>query len=256
MSLNKKTLATRTITALVFVTVFLGCMLWNVYSFSFLFFVFSILGLLEFYTLLEKSGAKPNRVIGLIACVIVYCWNLFSFTDALFEFFTNLKILTVLIPLFFILFIPELFKNGTNSFVNIAVTVAGVIYVVLPFKLYTFITHDAASILSFTGQGKPVIEYSYQVTLGIILLIWSNDTFAYIVGSLIGKHKLHERVSPGKTWEGSIGGGILSIGTAFLLSIYFKDLNLANWIIVALIAVVFGTIGDLVESMLKRNAGV
>ncbi|HWY35178.1 MAG TPA: hypothetical protein VNX68_11070, partial [Nitrosopumilaceae archaeon] len=68
-------------------------MIWNVYSFSLLFFVFSILGLLEFYKLLEKTGGKPNRVIGLIACVIVYCWNLFSFTDELYSFFNNLKIL-------------------------------------------------------------------------------------------------------------------------------------------------------------------
>lgn len=98
--------------------------------------------------------------------------------------------------------------------------------------------------------------YNPHIVLGIMLLIWANDTFAYLAGSLIGKHKLYERISPGKTWEGTIGGGILSVASSFVIFHWFPEIKLTTWIIVAVIIVVFGTIGDLVESMLKREAGI
>src|SRR6185436_11749492 len=89
------------------------------------------------------------------------------------------------------------------------------------------------------------------IPLGIVLLIWANDTFAYFTGSLIGKHKILPAVSPKKTWEGFFGGLIFALITAWILSLYFTKLNMQHWLIVAVIVVVFGTIGDFFESMIK-----
>ena len=92
--------------------------------------------------------------------------------------------------------------------------------------------------------------------LGIILLIWASDVAAYLVGSFIGKNKLFERISPGKTWEGSVGALIINIGCAFLVANWFPELALKHWIVISVLVSIFGTIGDLVESMFKRQAGV
>lgn len=87
-------------------------------------------------------------------------------------------------------------------------------------------------------------------------MLWTNDTGAYLAGRFFGKHKLFERISPKKTWEGSIGGGILTIGVAFILSVYFTNLDQTNWIVLAILVAVFGGLGDLVESMLKRSLNI
>ncbi len=84
----------------------------------------------------------------------------------------------------------------------------------------------------------------------------ANDTGAYLVGRKFGKHKLFERISPKKTWEGSFGGAILGLGVGYLNAQLFPDLSLFNWMIVALLVVVFGSLGDLVESMFKRSLGI
>jgi phosphatidate cytidylyltransferase len=98
--------------------------------------------------------------------------------------------------------------------------------------------------------------YNFHYVLGIILLIWASDVGAYLVGSLIGKHKLFERISPGKTWEGTIGAFILNIGCAFIIANWFPELALKHWIVISILVSVFGSIGDLVESMFKRQAGI
>jgi phosphatidate cytidylyltransferase len=96
----------------------------------------------------------------------------------------------------------------------------------------------------------------YGIVLGFFLLIWLNDTGAYFIGSLIGKHKLFERISPGKTWEGSAGGTLFALLTAWGLSYIFPQIDRTHWLILAIITVVTGTLGDLVESMLKRSLGI
>ena len=96
----------------------------------------------------------------------------------------------------------------------------------------------------------------YGIALGYLLLLWLNDTGAYFVGSLVGKHKLFERISPGKTWEGSAGGALFALATAWGLSMLFIQLTTMHWLILAIIVVISGTIGDLVESMLKRSLGI
>src|SRR5690606_12644057 len=90
----------------------------------------------------------------------------------------------------------------------------------------------------------------------LLLLIWAADTGAYIAGKNFGKHKLLERVSPGKTWEGWVGGTVLAVVVSYVLALFFQDLALYQWIGVAVLVAIFGVLGDLVESLLKRSLGV
>ncbi|GAI59219.1 unnamed protein product, partial [marine sediment metagenome] len=95
-----------------------------------------------------------------------------------------------------------------------------------------------------------------QILLGFFILFWVSDTAAYLFGVSFGKHRLFKRISPRKSWEGLLGGAFIALITAYLLSLYFKDLRLPDWIIIAFIVVIIGTFGDLVESMYKRSLGL
>jgi phosphatidate cytidylyltransferase len=99
-------------------------------------------------------------------------------------------------------------------------------------------------------------SFQPQRVLGMIFFIWINDTGAYLVGSFIGKHKLYEKISPNKTWEGTLGGAVLAMGLSYVVYLIFPQLAYIHWFIISIIVSVFGTFGDLVESMLKRMAGV
>src|SRR5207247_1145969 len=107
------------------------------------------------------------------------------------------------------------------------------------------------------GHFKPV--YEAKIILGILFLIWCNDTFAYLVGSLIGKHKMIPRISPGKTWEGFFGGGVFTVALAFFLETILpnvRGMGRTDWIVIGVIIFTVGTLGDLIESMFKRSIGV
>lgn len=101
-----------------------------------------------------------------------------------------------------------------------------------------------------------VDDYFSGLLIGLFVIIWSSDVFAYLVGSAIGKNRLFERVSPKKSWEGSIGGLSFALLAAYILSLIYPQISLVNWLVLAIIIVIAGTFGDLVESMLKREAGV
>jgi phosphatidate cytidylyltransferase len=258
MALNFKTFATRTITAAVFVAVLLACICYNYFSFTGLFFIVSIWGLYEFYQLSEKLGAKPYKPIGYLTGICMFGYSIIANSN-LSLFFATENILSYILVFVFFIFIIALFDENKNTILNIAHTLLGLVYVVLPFmvlvnlscidKAYTF-NHPTGNKI------EDIAPYNFHYILGIIILIWGSDVFAYLVGSFIGKHKLYERISPGKTWEGTIGATILTIGSSFLIAHWFNELPLKHWIVISILVCVFGTIGDLVESMLKRQAGV
>ncbi len=228
----------RTLTGIVFVAVLLGCTFWNQISFSILFFIITILGVWEFYTLSEKGGNQPQKIFGTIAGAI-----LFGSTALVCMGFFDPRILLINIPIIFIIFIFELYSKAANPFGNIAFTLLGLIYVALPFSLLNYITTYSVS-------------YSYQLLFGIFFIVWSSDSGAYLAGSAFGKHKLFLRVSPGKTWEGSIGGAIASYFVAYLISSWFTSISMIDWMVLATIIVIIGTLGDLVKSLLKRSVNV
>ncbi len=261
MALNLKTLTTRALTAVVFVAVLLSCIMFSYISFAALFFAVAVWGLYEFYQLAEKLGAKPYKAIGLISGALLFAltvWiNSFRILSVgVFDYFPSI------LAFVFLIFIAGLFDKNSTTVLNIAYTLMGIVYAVIPFILLVFISCKDKMISPLTTPEKTFsfhydyTAYNYDYLLGIILLIWASDTGAYLVGSLIGKHKLYERISPGKTWEGSVGAAILNIVCAYFIAGWFPELALKHWIVISMLVSIFGTIGDLVESMLKRQAGV
>jgi phosphatidate cytidylyltransferase len=256
MALNFRSLLTRTITAAVFVAVLLSCIYWNYYSFAALFFVVSIWGLHEFFKISELLGAKPFKWIGFIVCVLIYTsvvvpnillitsssmWILFGMSAL------SLQLLESGLILIFLVFVFALFSKRQKPIKELAYTFLGIFYCAMPFYFLNKMVFGGHS------ESSP---YNSHFVLGMILLIWASDSFAYLVGSMIGKRKLYERISPGKTWEGTIGGGVLAMASSYIIAGWFPEIAFKHWLIISILVVVFGTIGDLFESLLKRQAGI
>lgn len=248
MALNIKTLGTRALTALVFVVLLLSCLLWNYYSFTVFFFVVALLGLQEFYKLSENLQAKPYKILGTLSAVCLY----FSFIKSeylnipLMAFDLRAVFLT-LIP--FVILLAALFDKGQAPIQNALHTLLAIIYAVFPFALIHILVTPF-------GTEHDTAYFEPKLLLGVILLIWGNDTFAYLGGSLFGKHKMIERISPGKTWEGTITGIVLSFAASFLFEDLLLKTNTSLWPVLGILVPVLATFGDLVESLLKRQAGV
>ena len=155
------------------------------------------------------------------------------------------------------MFISELYTKAPNPINNWAYTMLSQMYIALPFTM--------VNVLAFRGVGNGVV-YNYLAPLSVFVFLWTNDTGAYLSGSLLGKHKLFPRVSPGKSWEGSIGGGLLVLLVSALVGMYQNSdmhetatellLTVPQWMGLGLVVVFFGTWGDLVESLFKRTIGI
>jgi len=256
MAFDFKTLTTRTITAVFFSAILLFCIVFNFVTFSVLFLTVSIWGLHEFYKLSEKLGSKPYRLVGYLAGFCAFTYSVISNSNL--AVFISLEYIVACILVFvFFVFIIGLFDDSKTTILNVTFTLTGLIYTVIPFMVLVQIACMDKSYTSTAQNFRDIIApYNSHYMLGIILLIWSSDVFAYLVGSLIGKNKLYERISPGKTWEGSIGAAILTVGCSLIIARVFPELATKHWIVISIIVSVFGTIGDLVESMFKRQAGV
>ncbi|MFC6103621.1 phosphatidate cytidylyltransferase [Olivibacter domesticus] len=226
---------TRAITGFFFVVVMLASLLLGAYTFSIFFLLLALFSAEEFFKLIETDNIKPNRIFGfllgatLFTCVILLELNLGS-----------IRYLVFTVPFIVLVYVSELYKKATQPFINIALTFFGIIYTVIPF-------------LFFYSLGFLKGDYNYHYPLAFLLILWTNDTGAYLVGMKLGKNKLFERHSPKKTWEGFFGGVFLSIVVAYVIAHYYTDTEVWKWIVIALIISVFGTIGDLTESMLKRS---
>mgnify|MGYP001372677258 CR=1 FL=1 len=141
----------------------------------------------------------------------------------------------------------ELYNKKEEPFSNIAHSLFPILYIALPFGLLIYANSE------FPNYPE---EYSAELILGFYFILWSNDTGAYLSGKAFGKHKLFERISPNKTWQGSIGGGFLAIGISVLMSIIFNCIPIWQWIVIGVIISIFGSMGDLVQSMFKRSMNV
>lgn len=258
MALNLKTLGTRTLTAAVFVAVLLSAILFGYLPFAALFGLVSVWGLYEYYQLAEKLGAKPYKTIGLISGALLFAYAAVA-TGFAGTFLHIQNYFPVVLAVGFVIFIVALFDENPKTILNSAYTVTGIIYAVVPFTLLLQISCIGSAPASTAESGSfalSSVPYNFHYVLGIILLIWASDTGAYLVGSLVGKNKLYERISPGKTWEGSVGSALLNLGCAYVISLWFPELPFVHWAVISVLVSIFGTIGDLVESMLKRQAGV
>jgi len=239
-------LITRTITGVFFVAAIISSVIIDPYLFTLLFLVVIIVGLLEFYKLVETTGIKPQKWLGLLTGIILFLSiSLHSLSDSwLWIEKVHNNLLLINLPFVFLIFIFELFRKKEHPFTNIAFSILGIVYFVLPLSLLP----------SFFKPG--VLHWNswhYDILLGYFILVWLNDTMAYVSGTTFGVHKLFERISPKKTWEGSLGGAVVTLLGSWLLSLFLKDLTLIQWLVMACIIIVFGTLGDLAESQFKRS---
>ena len=240
----------RTITAVIFGAAMLGGVFGGKYSFFILFAVVTAGCLWELTGLLfaGQNHLRLRRIAGTawpLAPYLLIGGGALDILDGSFIF--PGMILIILSAAVFLLL--ELFLNAEKPFTNVGYFLIGMFYISLPFTLLTFLSVPGGE---FFGSG----EYEPWRVFGLLLLVWTNDSLAYIVGSRIGKRKMFERVSPKKTWEGFIGGGLFAMLAAWGFSQYLDAYTTSQWLALAVVAVVFGTLGDLVESMMKRSLNI
>lgn len=237
-----KTILIRALSGAVFVTIIIGAIFWNPIALAVLLLILTGLGLQEFYSLFRKAGVIKRTISGIVLGLIVYS----LITAVAFSWINPFAILG-LFPLAFLLFIFELYKKNEQPFTQIAYQLIGTIYIALPFALYHFV-HQ------YPIGGEE--NFEPWLVAGMFFLIWANDTFAFLFGISFGKHRLFERISPKKSWEGTIGGGLSTFVMAWVLGTYTNTIDLNAWLILAAIVVPSAVFGDLVESMLKRSLNV
>lgn len=236
---------TRAITGVLFVIILVASMLLGPWVFSAFFLMISLISLDEFYRIVNKSpidsesslanAVGVNKIAGLALAAALFVSLAAIQLQGL-----SASTFLYCIPFITLIFWLELFRKHPKPFSNIAFTFLGIIFAVVPF-------------LCFYQLGFLDGAYNYEYPLGFLILLWSSDTGAYLAGRTFGKTKLFERHSPKKTWEGAIGGLLTSLLAAFILSQYFQGIETWQWLVMSAIIVVFGTYGDLTESMLKRS---
>lgn len=239
----------RTITGILFVATIVVCFL-NPTAMIFLFALVTGLTVWEFTGLVnDRPGVAVNRFISTVAGVYFFL----AMAGTCSGFTSSTVFIPYLITIIYLL-VAELYAKQEDPIHDWAYTMMSQMYVVLPFSLLNMLAFRAAP------EG---IMYVYTLPLSVFVFLWVNDTGAYCCGSLFGKHKLFPRVSPGKSWEGSIGGGVFVLVAAALVW-YLTDTYDMNptgmcmweWMGLGLTVVVFGTWGDLVESLFKRTLGI
>lgn len=231
-------LFTRTITGIVFIACIIGSLLWHPLAFSGVIFILMIIGLKEFYYLSHLHNIQPDRYSGYAVASIIFIISVLNAMQ-----FISPWALSAFVPLVFVFFLAEMFRDRPNSMMNLAFSIFSVAYISIPFSIVIYLMSPVV-----TG------EHPYwHLLLAYFIILWSHDTFAYLTGIILGKHKMLEKVSPKKTWEGTVGGILFSVGAAYLISIYLTELSTWQWLFAALIISVTGTLGDLSESLLKRS---
>lgn len=247
MSEKMKNLWVRTLSGAVLAAVMLGAIVWSQWSFGLLLAVLLVAGMTEFYGLAARQGNAPQRVVGLVAGVVLLALNFAFVSDdirilgsARQAFACGMAFLLLLLPT---MFICELYRRSDNPAANIGTTLMGVVYVALPLSVMCYIPIIGSDV------------WNPWVMLFYLFIIWSNDVFAYLVGMTFGRHRLCERLSPKKSWEGFFGGivGAVAMG---LVAARVLEGSYVVWAGLALVAAVTGVLGDLVESMFKRAAEV
>ncbi|HLT87687.1 MAG TPA: phosphatidate cytidylyltransferase [Sphingobacterium sp.] len=229
---------TRAITGFFFIAVLVGAVLLGPYVFVPFFSLLATCCVYEFYRMVYTENTQPLLFLGVGVAAVGLALLGSTLLDLLPYSILSFGIIAVLL-----LYIAALFRKTAHPIQDVAYSLFGLIYAAIPF-------------IFFMGLGFVEDTYNPYIPLGFLILLWTNDTGAYLAGRSMGRRKLFERISPNKTWEGFIGGVVMAVVAGFILSHYFGVFPLWSWGCMALIIGVFGTFGDLVESMLKRNLGV
>ena len=240
LHLNRFTeLQLRILVSLVSIPILLGCILWQPWAYFTIFFIICASCMIEFYKqLLGSKGVFFLKIFGTSNGLLIY-----TITYLILSKKIHNELYFLLFLIFPIVFLFALYKKDGYPFTQIAIMLLGIIYISVPFTLLHF--------LAFHNE-----SYHYEMIVSLLGILWANDTGAFFMGRYIGGKKLFERISPKKTWEGSIGGAICALLVSLLLNHYFNYMPLWKELLIAIIVIVSGAYGDLIESSFKRSVQI
>ena len=245
----------RAITGILFVAVVVTCFL-DPRAMVLLFALVTGLTIWEFTGLVnERESVTVNRFICTVAGVYFFLAMAYFCSDVYGGSAKSVVFIPYLVTIVYLL-VAELYAKQPDPINNWAYTMLSQMYIALPFSLL--------NVLAFTATPDGRVMFNTILPLSVFVFLWMNDTGAYCVGSLLGRHKLFPRISPGKSWEGSVGGAIVVLLVAWAIHYFLLDpdhtgkamLSLIEWLGLGLVVVIFGTWGDLVESFFKRTLGI
>jgi phosphatidate cytidylyltransferase len=230
----------RTLSGIIFVAAIIGALLGGPLSFFLLFAFLTAWTLHEFYSLIATEGAQINKPVGITAGTLLFGLLFLTAGD-----YIPSSALWSLLLLPLVVGITEVYRNKKHPIQNLAYTFTGLIYPSLMLSTISYLYF-------FPGA-----ETNHHPTLviGLFILIWTHDTFAYLIGKRLGRHKLFERISPKKTREGLLGGLIFALLAAYLISMFHTGITVVHWMVLGGLASGMGTLGDLFESLVKRAIG-
>ena len=231
-------LVTRAITGFFFGLLIVGSILLGPVLQSIVFGLFLVLGLNEFSSLFKDTAYKQSRVATVFVGIFIYVVFVLS---PVYNISIEL-LLAIIFVIFFLVFLVEIWRKQAQPLLAISVFVFGIFYLVVPFVL----------------MHRIVIQntFTFSPLLGMFLLIWANDTFAYLFGRKIGKTPLFERISPKKTWEGTIGGILMTIVISLTIAFFTSTSDFMYWIIAGMLIAPCAIFGDLLESLFKRSLNI
>jgi len=199
--------------------------------------------------MIKSTGIRPQLIPGFIISIAVYI-----IASLVASGLIGVKWFSLLLPLISIIMVLELYRRLEKPFDSLAHTFFPLFYTTLPLSLFPLAAFGRTGLDSLLPHSGMI--FSPGLIIGFFILLWSNDTGAYLTGISFGRHRLMERISPKKSWEGFIGGAVIALAVAWFLSGWLGVVDRKKWMIISVIISIAGTYGDLVESMLKRSMGV
>jgi phosphatidate cytidylyltransferase len=228
----------RTLSGFIFVTLIISSILLSPFTFAPVFALICGWTVFEFHKISNnQSTINVNSWVALISSIILFlCSFLYASGKCYYPVYALYGIYIIVVLVY------ELFQHKTNPLNNWAFFVLGQVFIALPFSMLNFILY--------------IDKWDPLILLAVFVTIWVNDTGAYLIGVTFGKHKMFERISPKKSWEGFAGGAVAAIISGYIFSMFNQQLHLLTWLLFSEIIVIFGTLGDLMESLIKRTLDV
>jgi len=265
--MDKKILI-RSFSGIAFIIIIIGSLVFGSLSFLVLFSILTIVIEIEFFGIVKKMGFKPQVLNAIFISLSLFFMVALNALGVI-----GPQMMLLLIPLFFLIYIFEIFQKNKHAFTNIAYSVMGIFYVAVPFALMNYVVFSPLSpqgestqlAISYFNEtinnsiftfGQKTISFDPTYLIAFFSLLWIYDSFAYLIGLTLGRTPLVHYVSPRKTWEGFWGGTLAVILAALAGNHFFSFMTLTDWLVTAFIIIFFGTFGDLTESLLKRSAHI